>query len=99
VKQGPGVDDVLMPSTPLAYPQVDRGCFASFRVVESSISAVHAVLCVGFDSRQLHRITAIQLTLRVVTVDRHGLNGKVHKSLTLLRLGLPVRTLDGKTLL
>ena len=37
MKQGPGVDDVLMPSTPLAYPQVDRGCFASFRVVESSI--------------------------------------------------------------
>jgi hypothetical protein len=27
----------LMPSTPLAYPQVDRGCFVSFRVVESSI--------------------------------------------------------------
>jgi hypothetical protein len=38
----------------LAYPQVDRGCFASFRVVESSISAVHAVLCAWFDSRQLH---------------------------------------------
>jgi hypothetical protein len=55
VKQGPGVDDVLMPSTPLAYPQVDRGCFASFRVVKSSISAVQAILCAWFDSRQLHR--------------------------------------------
>jgi hypothetical protein len=44
VKQGPGVDDVLMPSTPLAYPQVDRGHFALFRVEKSSISAVQAAL-------------------------------------------------------
>jgi len=38
VKQGPGVDDVLMPSTPLACPQVVSRCLASsiplFRQVE-----------------------------------------------------------------
>jgi hypothetical protein len=60
VKQGPGVDDVLMPSTPLAYPQVDRGHFALFRVEKSSISAVQAALCAWFDSRQLHRKEAGQ---------------------------------------
>ena len=40
-----------------------------------------------------------EAALPLCTSDRDGLNGKVHKSLTLLRLGLPVRTLDGKTLL
>jgi hypothetical protein len=32
------VDDVLMPSTPLAYPQVAWRRLASFRVVDSSVS-------------------------------------------------------------
>jgi hypothetical protein len=45
---------VLMPSTPLAYPQVISRRFALFRVVKFSISAVHAVLSAWFDSRQLH---------------------------------------------
>jgi hypothetical protein len=45
---------MLMPSTPSAYPQVDGGHFASFRVLRFSVSAVHAVLCAWFDSRQLH---------------------------------------------
>jgi citronellol/citronellal dehydrogenase len=41
-----------------------------------------------------------EAALALCTSDRDGLNGKVYKSLTLLeRLGLPVRTLDGKTLL
>jgi hypothetical protein len=41
-----------------------------------------------------------EAALALCTSDRDGPNGKVHKSLTLLeRLGLPVRTLDGKTLL
>jgi hypothetical protein len=35
---------VLMPSTPSAYPQVVSRRLASFRVVKSGISAVHAVL-------------------------------------------------------
>ncbi|MFZ0231009.1 MAG: hypothetical protein WAL41_29625, partial [Mycobacterium sp.] len=35
--------------------RVSAGRFASFRVVKSSISAVHAVLCAWFDSRQLHK--------------------------------------------
>jgi hypothetical protein len=51
---------VLMPSTPSAYPQVVSRCLASFRVVKSGISAVHAVLCAWFDSRQLHREDAGQ---------------------------------------
>jgi citronellol/citronellal dehydrogenase len=39
-------------------------------------------------------------TLIFCTSDRDGLNGKMHKSLTLLeRLGLSVRALDGKKLL
>jgi hypothetical protein len=46
---------MLMPSTSSAYPQVASRRFASFRVVKSSISAVQAVLCAWFDSRQLHR--------------------------------------------
>ena len=37
------------------YPQVVSHLFASFRVVKFSISEVHAVLCSGFDSRQLHQ--------------------------------------------
>jgi hypothetical protein len=34
--------------------RVVAGRFTLFRVVKSSISAVHAVLCAWFDSRQLH---------------------------------------------
>jgi hypothetical protein len=49
-----------MPSTPSAYPQVVSRCFALFRVVKSIISAVHAVLCAWFDSRQLHNEDAGQ---------------------------------------
>jgi hypothetical protein len=47
---------VLTPSTPFAYRQVVLRRFPSFRVVKISVFAVQAVLCSGFDSRQLHRI-------------------------------------------
>lgn len=41
-----------------------------------------------------------EAALALCTSDRDGLNGGVHKSLTLLeQLGRPVRTLDGGTLL
>ncbi|BBX66010.1 oxidoreductase [Mycobacterium saskatchewanense] len=41
-----------------------------------------------------------EAALTLCTSDRDGLNGGVHKSLTLLeRIGRPVRTLDGRTLL
>jgi len=40
-----------MPSTPVG---VSAGRVASFRVVNPSVSAVHAVLCAWFDSRQLY---------------------------------------------
>ena len=50
--------------------------------------------------RQTSGRAMAEAALALCTSDRDGLNGKVHKSLTLLeRLGLPVRTLDGKTLL
>jgi citronellol/citronellal dehydrogenase len=41
-----------------------------------------------------------EAALALCTGNRDGLNGKVHKSLTLLeQLGRPIRTLDGRTLL
>jgi hypothetical protein len=65
-----------MPSTPLAYPQVDRGGFASFRVVESSISAVHAVFCAWFDSRQLHQSKLVRAkALASFLFHRHLMRG------------------------
>ena len=52
LRNSPG--PVLTASTPFAYPQVVSRCFACFRVVKSSVSAGHAILCAWFDSRQLH---------------------------------------------
>src|SRR5271163_1872616 len=49
-----GSSVLLMPSTPVGVSAGRVACFASFRVVKSGISAVHAVLCAWFDSRQLH---------------------------------------------
>ena len=46
---------MLMPSTPIAYPQVVSRRFAYFRVVNSDVSAGQAVFCRRFDSRQLHQ--------------------------------------------
>jgi hypothetical protein len=43
-----------MPSTPAAYPQVVLRCLASFRVVDSAVSAFQHGFCAWFDSRQLH---------------------------------------------
>jgi hypothetical protein len=41
-----------------------------------------------------------EAAVALCTSHRDGLNGGVHKSLTLLkRLGRPVRSLDGRTLL
>jgi hypothetical protein len=66
-----------MPSTPLASPQVISGCFASFRVVKSGVSAGQALLCAKFDSRQLHKEVSCELTGdfgradRLIT-NRHG---------------------------
>jgi hypothetical protein len=48
------VFDVLMSSTPLAYPQVVSRIFASFRVANIGIPAGERDFCSGFDSRQLH---------------------------------------------
>jgi hypothetical protein len=42
-----------MSSTPFAYPQVISRRFASFRVVDFSISAFQRDFWGGFDSRQL----------------------------------------------
>jgi hypothetical protein len=47
--------EVLMPSTPLACPQVAARSFASFRVLEIRVYAGHEDIWAGFDSRQLHR--------------------------------------------
>jgi hypothetical protein len=44
-----------MPSTRGAYPQVISRLFASFRIAEYAICAGRALLCAGFDSRQLHK--------------------------------------------
>jgi hypothetical protein len=44
---------LLMPSTPVAYPQVVSRAFAPFRVVNSRVSAGQLDFCAGFDSRQL----------------------------------------------
>ena len=52
--------DVLMPSTPSAYPQVISRNLASFRVVKLSVSAGHKAFCDGFDSRQLHQISLVR---------------------------------------
>ena len=49
-----GERKVLMPSTPFAYSQVVSRTFASFRVVDGSISSGHRNFWSGFDSRQLH---------------------------------------------
>jgi hypothetical protein len=54
-KQSPGVDDVLMPSTPSAYPQVISGRLTSFRVLEIEVFPARGNFCAWFDSRQLHQ--------------------------------------------
>jgi len=67
--------------------------------VNSSIVCGRAhpyIMCPKMSPKPCWRRIAFPDSGKVVT----GLNGQVHKFLTLLeRLGLPVRTLDGKTLL
>jgi citronellol/citronellal dehydrogenase len=80
-------------------------------IVANALAPVKAVLTEGVKATLTEDVIAgegilepveamAEAALALCTGDRDGLNGKVHKSLTLLeRLGLPVRTLDGKTLL
>jgi citronellol/citronellal dehydrogenase len=80
-------------------------------IVANALAPVKAVLTEGVRATLTEDVIAgegilepveamAEAALALCTSDRDGLNGKVHKSLTLLeRLGLPVRTLDGKTLL
>jgi citronellol/citronellal dehydrogenase len=80
-------------------------------IVVNALAPVKAVLTEGVKATLTEDVIAgegilepveamAEAALALCTSDRDGLNGKVHKSLTLLeRLGLAVRTLDGKTLL
>jgi citronellol/citronellal dehydrogenase len=80
-------------------------------IVANALAPVKAVLTEGVKATLTDDVIAgegilepveamAEAALALCTGDRDGLNGKVHKSLTLLeRLGLPVRPLDGKTLL
>lgn len=80
-------------------------------IVANALAPVKAVLTEGVKATLTEDVIAgegilepveamAEAALALCTSDRDGPNGKVHKSLTLLeRLGLPVRTLDGKTLL
>jgi hypothetical protein len=51
-----------MPSTPFAYPQVISRTFASFDVPKFRISADQRDFCGRFDSRQLHKLYARQIS-------------------------------------
>jgi NAD(P)-dependent dehydrogenase (short-subunit alcohol dehydrogenase family) len=80
-------------------------------IVVNALAPVKAVLTEGVKATLTEDVIAgegilepveamAEAALALCTSDRDGLNGKVHKSLTLLeQLGLPVRTLDGKALL
>jgi NAD(P)-dependent dehydrogenase (short-subunit alcohol dehydrogenase family) len=80
-------------------------------IVVNALAPVKAVLTEGVKATLTEDVIAgegilepveamAEAALVLCTSDRDGLNGKVHKSLTLLeQLGLPVRTLDGMTLL
>jgi citronellol/citronellal dehydrogenase len=80
-------------------------------IVVNALAPVKAVLTEGVKATLTEDVLAAEGVLEPVeamaeaalvlcTGDRDGLNGRVHKSLTLLdQLGLPVRTLDGRTLL
>jgi NAD(P)-dependent dehydrogenase (short-subunit alcohol dehydrogenase family) len=80
-------------------------------IVVNALAPVKAVLTEGVKATLTEDVIAgdgilepveamAEAALVLCTSDRDGLNGKVHKSLTLLeQLGLPVRALDGKTLL
>ena len=79
-------------------------------IVANALAPVKAVLTDGVratfsedavaDSGVLEPIEAMaEAALALCTSDRDGLNGGVHKSLTLLeQLGRPIRTLDGRSL-
>jgi hypothetical protein len=56
---------VLMPSTHCAFPRVGSRHLTSFRVVKFHVSAAHDHFWGGFDSRQLHAISA---PLRLMTI-------------------------------
>ncbi|HEY2043489.1 MAG TPA: SDR family NAD(P)-dependent oxidoreductase [Jatrophihabitans sp.] len=85
--------------------------FYADSVVANALAPVKAVLTEGVKATLtedaiagegiLEPVEAMaEAALALCTSHRDGLNGGVHKSLTLLeRLGLPVRTLDGRTLL
>lgn len=85
--------------------------FYADSIVANALAPVKAVLTEGVKATLtedaiagegiLEPIEAMaEAALALCTSHRDGLNGGVHKSLTLLeRLGRPVRTLDGRTLL
>lgn len=85
--------------------------FYADSVVANALAPVKAVLTEGVKATLskdaiegegiLEPVEAMaEAALALCTSHRDGLNGGVHKSLTLLeRLGRPVRTLDGRTLL
>jgi citronellol/citronellal dehydrogenase len=85
--------------------------FYADSVVANALAPVKAVLTEGVKATLtedaiagegiLEPVEAMaEAALALCTSHRDGLNGGVHKSLTLLeRLGRPIRTLDGKTLL
>ena len=85
--------------------------FYADSIVANALAPVKAVLTEGVKATLtedaiagegiLEPIEAMaEAALALCTSQRDGLNGRVHKSLTLLeRLGRPVRTLDGRTLL
>jgi len=85
--------------------------FYADSVVANALAPVRAVLTAGVKATLAEDVIAgegilepveamAEAALALCTSHRDGLNGGVHKSLTLLeQLGRPVRTLDGTTLL
>ncbi|MEB4211750.1 SDR family oxidoreductase [Mycobacterium sp. 94-17] len=85
--------------------------FYEYSIVSNALAPVKAVLTEGVQATLsadtvagegiLEPVEAMaEAALALCTSDRDGLNGGVHKSLTLLEhLGRPIRTLDGQRLL
>jgi citronellol/citronellal dehydrogenase len=101
-------------SSKAALNRLTEGLASEFyadSIVANALAPVKAVLTEGVkatltedaiaDSDILEPIEAMaEAALALCTGDRDGLNGGVHKSVTLLeKIGRPIRTLDGKALL
>jgi citronellol/citronellal dehydrogenase len=101
-------------SSKAALNRLTEGLASEFyadSIVSNALAPVKAVLTEGVKATLtedaiagddiLEPIEAMaEAALALCTSDRDGLNGGVHKSLTLLeRLGRPIRALDGRTLL